>query len=243
MSRTTVTFDGHELTQDYYVSNLRTSLLPRTVGMQEVPGLNGMLYTGVRHTERSITLTFTAVSKSMAVRQTAARNLAALLAVDEPKPLQISIDGGLYYMAIPQSSDDAIRWMNATSFDVVFECPDPIAYGTERTVTVPSGGSVTFTVDGTYPTTPVVSASAAKNGSGGFWRIALEDGTYLLATIPTGVTSAPVVADCGERTLTVNGNVSLLAPEADWLLLAPGAHTLTMTGTGAATVTYNERWL
>ena len=88
-----------------------------------------------------------------------------------------------------------------------------------------------------------MSASAAKNGNGGFWRLALEDGTYLLATIPTGVTSAPVVVDCGERTLTVNGNVSLLAPEADWLLLAPGAHTLTMTGTGAATVTYNERWL
>ena len=243
MSRTTVTFNGHELTQDYYVSNLRTSLLPRTVGLQEVPGFNGMLYTGAKLTERSIVLTLTAVSKNIVARQAAARNLAALLAVDEPKPLQISIDGGLYYMAIPQSSDDAVRWVNATSFDVVFECPDPIAYGTEQIVTVPSGGSVTFDVGGTYPAMPVVSASAAQNGQDGFWRLALDDGSYLLATIPAGVTSSPVVADCGERTLMVNGSVSLLAPEADWLSLAPGAHTLTMTGAGAATVTYNERWL
>lgn len=243
MSRTVVMFDGHELTRDYYVSNLRTPLLPRTVGMQDVPGRDGTMYTGVRLAQRSIVLTLTAVSKNIDLRQAAARRLAALLAVGEPRPLQISIDGGLYYMAIPQSSDDAVRWVNATSFDVVFECPDPVAYGLERCVTVPSGGSVTFSVGGTYPTNPVVSAAAAANGSGGSWRIALEDGSYIMATIPSGLATAPVVADCAARTLSIGSSTALLAPQADWLTLDPGEHTLTMIGTGEATVVFNERWL
>lgn len=244
MSRTVVTFNGHVLTQNYYVSDLRTSLLPRNIETLDVPGRNGSLFAGVTHAQRTITLRLTAVSKSITARQAAARALAAILAVDEPKPLQISIDDGLYYMAIPQSSDDATRWANATQFEVTFECPDPVAYGQERTVTVPSGGSVTFTVGGTYPTMPTISASAAKNNSGiGGWRVRLEDGSYIFATIPSGVTSAPVIADCEARTLKVNGNTALLVPAADWLVLEPGEHTLTMTGTGAATVTFNERWL
>lgn len=243
MSRTRVMFNGFELTRDYYVSDLRTSLLPRTIGTQDVPSRDGVLFTGARLAQRSIALTLTIVSKSIERRQAAARYLASLLAVNEPKPLQISIDDGLYYMAIPQSSDDATRWVNATSFDVVFECPDPVAYGIERVVTVPSGGSVTFEVGGTYPTMPFVSASAAANGSGGSWRITKEDGSYIMATIPNGINTAPVVADCSARTLKVNGSTAMLVPQADWLVLEPGEHTLTMTGTGAATVTFNERWL
>lgn len=244
MSRTVVTFDGYELTNNYYVSDLRTSLLPRTIESQDVPGRDGSLFTGVRLAPRTITLTLTIKNKSIAVRQAAARALAAILAVDEPRPLSLSIDGGLYFMAIPQSSDDATRWVNASQFEVTFECPDPVAYGQERTVTVPSGGSVTFTVGGTYQTRPVISASAARNNAGiGGWRIALEDGSYIFATIPSGVSSAPVIADCAARTLKVNGNTALLIPAADWLVLEPGEHTLTMTGTGAATVTFDERWL
>ena len=71
----------------------------------------------------------------------------------------------------------------------------------------------------------------------------MEDGSYLLATIPSGVTTAPVIADCELRTLKVNGSTALLVPAADWLVFEPGQHTLEMAGTGAATVVYRERWL
>ena len=241
--RTRVMFDGHELSRDYYVSDLRDPLLTRTIGVQDVPGRDGSIFTGVKLAPKTISLRFTAVNKSMEARRAAGRRLAALLAVREPRPLQISIDDGLYYMAIPQSSDDAAQWANATSFEVVFECPNPVAYGAERVITVPSGGSVTFEVGGTHQTMPVVSASAAANGSGGYWCITKEDGSYIMATIPNGVNTAPVVADCSARTLKVNGSTAMLVPQADWLVLEPGEHTLTMTGTGAATVTFNERWL
>jgi predicted phage tail component-like protein len=243
-TRTVVTFDGHDLTADYVVSDLRTALLPRRIRMQEVSGRDGALYTGSALSDRTITLTLTARGGTPAERQAAGRRLAEILATDAPAPLAMSIDGGLYWMAVPESGGNARRYVTATSFEVSFRIPDPAAYGPLRTVTVPSGGSVTFEVGGTYPALPTVSASAAGNSSSvGGWRLALDDGSYLMATIPSGVSSAPVVADCAARTLTVQGNVAMLRPAADWLVLQPGTRTLTMTGTGAATVTFRERWL
>lgn len=243
-TRTTVTFDGHDLTADYVVSDLRAPLLPRRIGSEEVAGRDGKLFTGVALAERTVTLTLTARGGTLAQRQAAGRALAAILAVKEPKPLALSIDGGLYWMAVPESGGNAKRYYTANRFDVTFRITDPAAYGEERTVTVPSGGSVTFTVGGTYQAAPVISAPSARNNGGiGAWRLALEDGSFLLATIPSGVTTAPVEANCATRVLKVQNNVTLLAPAADWLRLDPGQHTLTMTGTGAATVTYRERWL
>lgn len=241
--RTQVVFDGHDLTNLFAVSDLRNSLLPRNIGTSVVPGRDGNLFTGATLSARTISLRLTIIDRSITGRQAAERLLASILAVDEPRPLSISIDGGLYYMAIPKADSEGARYRNATSYEVTFEVPDPVAYGETKTVTVPSGGSVTFTVGGTYPTMPTISAPAAANGSGGYWRLRLEDGSYLLATIPSGVSSAPVIADCEKRTLKVNGNVALLVPDADWLVLEPGEHTLEMTGTGAATVAFTERWL
>lgn len=241
--RTQVIFDGIDLTHHFVVSNLRNSLLPRTTKTTEVPGRDGSLFLGVNLAPRTINLTLTVRDKTIEGLQMAARTLAAILAVDEPKQLSMSIDNGIYYMAIPNAQSDGERYRNAISYDVEFLCADPVAYGDKRTVTIPSGGSMTFDVGGTYPTMPRVKCSAAVNGSGGFWRVRLDDGDYLIATIPSGVARAPVDADCSARTLMVNGSVALLQPDADWLVLEPGQHKLQMTGTGAATVEYVERWL
>lgn len=240
-NRTTVTFDGHDLTADYVVSDLRRPLLPRDASAQDVAGRDGQLFTGVRMATRKVSLRLTATSNDMAQRQAAARRLAAILAVGEPRPLAISIDGGLYLMAVPESGGNAKRYEDAIGFDVAFSCYDPVFWGAERTVTVPSAGSVTFEVAGTHPARPMVSASAARPSSG-LWGLALEDGQRLLVNTGSSA-SRRVVADCAARTLTVNEATALLLPEYDWLELEPGRHTLTMTGSGAATVTYRERWL
>ena len=241
--RTQVIFDGHDLTQDYYVSDLQEQLLPRNVGSVKAGGRDGEIYTGVTLASRTITMTLTAKGSTPALVQQAGRALAAILAVDEPKPLSISIDGGIYYMAVPTSPNVGQRWRHAKRHDVEFRALDPIGYGEQRTATVPSGGSVTIDVGGTYPTMPLITAQYARNGSGGYWRILKEDGTYVLAKLSSGASGVPVIADCEARTLKVNGNVALMDPEADWLVLEPGTHTLSMTGTGAATVTWRERWL
>ena len=241
--RTQVTFNGYELSRSFIVSDLRTSLLPRDIGTVDVPGRDGSLFTGARLQPRSISLKLTVRDRTIEGMQAAARALAAILAVDEPAPLMLSVDGGTYYMAVPNGSADGERYRNAIVYDVEFVVPDPVAYGAEKAVTVPSGGSVTFEVGGTYPTMPVVSADAAANGSGGFWRVRLDGGDYIMATIPDGVSTSTVAADCKARTLRIGGAVALLDPAADWLVFEPGQHTLVMTGTGAATVTYRERWL
>lgn len=240
-TRTTVTFDGHDLTAGYVVSDLRRPLMPRSASAQDVAGRDGQLFTGVRMGARKVTMRLTAVSNDMAERQRAARALAAALAVDEPKPLAVSIDGGLYLMAVPESGGNAKRYEDATGFDVTFNCYDPVFWGERRTVTVPSAGSVTFEVGGTHSTRPQVSASSARPSSG-LWGLSLEDGQQLLVNTGSSA-SRRVAADCEARTLTVNDTTALLLPEYDWLELKPGTHTLTMTGSGAATVTFVERWL
>lgn len=243
MSRTTVTFNGTRLTDLYDVSDLRTSLLPRTIGSVAVPGRDGALHTGTRLATRTVTLTLTVRGAGSAARQQAARTLASILDVDEPAPLAISIDGGLFYMAMPESSGDIARYCNASRTEVTFTCLDPTLHAARRSVSLTSGGTATVTVGGTYPTMPLVEVTGARNGSGGFWRLTLDGGDYLIATIPAGVTSAPIVADCENRVLRVNGSVTLLQPAADWLVLEPGTHTLAMTGTGTGTVSFEERWL
>ena len=243
MTRTRVTFNGLNLTDLYDVSDLRTSLLPRTIGSIDVPGMDGALYTGHRLAPREVTLTLSVRGGDIGDRQHAARMLASALAVDEPAPLSMSIDGGLFYMAMPNSPGDGARYANALRFDVSFTCLDPTLHGTRETWDLTSGGSATVVVGGTHPTMPLVEVTGASNGSGGFWRLTLDGGDYLIATIPSGVTSAPIVADCENRVLRVNGSVALLQPAADWLVLEPGEHTLAMTGTGTGTVSFEERWL
>ena len=237
-TRTTVTFDGHDLTADYIASNLGVALLPRSLGSVDVPGRDGSLYTGARLASRTISMTLTVKEATPAARQAAARRLAAILAVDEPRPLAISHDGGLYWMAMPSSDGNGRRLLGATSFEVSFTAFEPAMYGAQDTATVPSGGSLTFEVGGTYPTMPRITANAAP--SGGVWRLTLEDGSYVSVAIPG---TRAIVCDCAERVLTVAGDVWPLVPDADWLVLTPGEHTLTMTGTGAATLTWDERWL
>lgn len=237
-TRTMVTFDGVDLTADYVASNLRESLLPRTLSTVKVPGRDGSLYTGSQLSQRTIAMTLTARAGTPAGRQAAARALAAALDVDGPRPLAIGHDGGLYWLAVPSSPSTAKRYLGATSFEVEFTALDPVMYGEHRSVTVPSGSSLTFTVGGSYPTMPTVRASASP--SGGVWRLMLEDGSYLSVALAG---TRAIVCDCAKRILTVAGDVWPLVPDADWLVLAPGQHTLTMTGTGAATVEWDERWL
>ena len=67
--RTKVTFNGTDLTEAYVVSDLRTSLLPRTVATQQVAGRDGTAYMGASMAERSITLTLTARGRTPAERQ------------------------------------------------------------------------------------------------------------------------------------------------------------------------------
>lgn len=243
MSRTRVWFDGEELTALGNVSDLRQALLPRSIATSDVPGRDGSMYLGARLAPKDVSMTLTITEQPGAERNAKLRQLAEILARDGERALLIGDEGGLWRKASCTAGGDMARYLNGVSQPLTFRITDPVYYGEQASATVPSGGSVTFEVGGTYPALPTITAEAAGNGSGGFWRITREDGAYIEATIPSGVTTAPVVADCAGRVLRVNGQVVVLTLNADWLALEPGEHTLTMTGTGAATVEWTERWV
>lgn len=166
---------------------------------------------------------------------------AATMRHSEPQPLSLS--DGIWRMAV-LTDETKLEFKSYSAFaTLTFLCPDPIAYGDEYEIIVPSGGSVTFNVGGTYPARPTVSASAVRDAASLVWGIRLDGEDFL--HIATGSASARgVEVDCGARTCIVNSEPSLPTLDSDWLAFEPGTHTIVNDeGSGAATVTYRERWL
>jgi len=235
-------FDNHDLTKlfgvEWPITRSAASWEPSVV---DVPGRNGAVFGGTKAQPMDVSMRLWTLAETREQRQQDVRTLAAWLAVDGPRPLYLGDEGGLWRMAIPAGNMDVSAYLNAESIPVTFRCLDPVLYGDRAGVEVPSGGSVTFLVGGTAPTFPTVTASSAhEDGTAGYWRLWLDEQTHLDAD--TGASSVPVSADCERRVLTVNGDVQMLNPFADWLRLTPGTHTIRMVGTGAASVQWVERW-
>ena len=236
--RTRVYFDGTELTAFTVVSDLQRPLLPRRAEYVSVPGADGAIFAGVVDDTRTLRLTLTIKGNDPTRRAHAARQLASVLDVDSPRPLHISEDAGLYYMAMPNASADGTRYLNGESFEVEFTC-DPFMYGRERSfaVNVANNGTQRIVVTGTRP---VPVALDVRLTSGGTWRLAVDGKDYYTAQV-SGATS--LTLDAGSRVARRTGDLYALPPTNDWLWLEPGAHTLTSYGVGIqGTLTYTERW-
>ena len=236
----TATFDGHDLSDLFTVTDVARTVASWEPNSVDVPGRSGAVVTGTRALPVDVTMTLWPLASTAAGRQTSIRTLVGWLAVDEPKALALGDEGGLWRLALPADAADVTQHVDADSIALTFRCFDPVLYGDEDSATVPSGGSVTFTVGGTAPTWPTVTASAALEGSSGYWRLTLDSGVHLDAD--TGSSAVAVNADCAKRVLKVDGLVQMLQTSADWLRLTPGTHTVSMNGTGAATLTWRERW-
>lgn len=178
-----------------------------------------------------------------AERRNALSTLGAWLNVDGPRRLVLPDTPDRFYMAVPDGQLELNRAVDGEYGKLTFSIADPVAYGAEKTVVVPSGGEATFNVGGTYQASPVITASAVRDASTSLWGVQLDGAFHV--HVRTGSASAKQVSvDCAERTCTVAGSATLPTLDSDWLSLAPGEHTLVMDeGTGAATVTFHERWL
>ena len=236
-------FDGHDLNSLFVVSRPTFETFAPNRSFQDVLGRDGTVYMGGSLIGGNISVKLSVIRKTPAQRREDLSTLFMWLDVDEPKWLVMDDQPGISYKAIPSGDMPIDSFTNADSVVVNFRLLEAAAYGDTVTVTVPSGGSLTFTVDGTYPTKPTITANAARDGSSQVWGLKLDNGAFL--HVATGSASArDVVLDCENRTLTIQGAVALPTLDSDWFELAPGTHTLTMDkGTGAATVTYKERWL
>lgn len=238
-------YDGVDLESRFEVAKVEIQAIPSiSLDLREASGINGAAIAGKRLDPMEVAVTVRMATEYIDerdIQRVFAEEMAPLV-TDEPKPLYLS--DGRYHMAILHDSTVLEFGTYSATCELKFLCADPIAYGMERTVTVPSKGSVEFEVRGTWPAKPAISApSAVRDGTALIWGICLDSNDHL--HVLTGTSSAVAVEmDCPERTCTVAGATALPTLDSDWLELEPGTHTLANDyGTGAATVTYVERWL
>lgn len=237
-----LTFNGHDLTADFICGEPKRSIIKATPTLHE-RSLNGSVFAGMRFAASSISFTIATMASTATERREAFSTLGSWLDVDEPKQLVLPETPDWYWLAVPDGSFDIEKHIDGDSAELTFVLVDHVAYGIERTVTVPSGGSVTFDVDGTYAAKPNIKATAVRDSTALVWGVRLDSADFV--HVATGASSGRVtVIDCDARTVTVSSNTSILTLDSDWLELTPGTHTLAMDyGTGAATVKYRERWL
>lgn len=238
----TLMYDGHDFESLFIVGDPEISILnyqPKTV---ESDSKNGSAVIGKTWGDSTVAFTLV-VEGSASERRDKLSTLGAWLDVDEPKKLVLPDTPDRYYLAVPSDALELNRAIGAEYAQITFLVTEPDSYGKERIVTVPSGGSVTFIVGGTAKTHPRIAASAVRDSSSQVWGIRLDEGDYV--HIATGAAAArAVVIDCEKRTATISGSAAIPTLDSDWLELKPGEHTLRMdNGTGAATVTFVERWL
>lgn len=238
----TLIYDGHDLELLAMCGNPHFTFAPFDPRIEEMQSADGAKVIGSRVGAASVEFTC-AVFGSASERRAKLSTIASWLDVDEPRQLVLPDTPDWYYLAVPSGGFDIEANVNPYIFEIAFTLTDPIAYGALKSATVPSGGSVSITVGGTAAAKPTITGAAAvRNSSSLVWGIRLDEGKFV--HVATGSSaSRQVVVNCDERTCTVTGAAALPTLDSDWLALVPGTHTLRMdAGTGAATVTWRERW-
>lgn len=235
-------YNGHDFGTLFVYGDPTFSILNSQPVLEDVNGRNGQAFLGMTYGSSEVSFTVGLID-SAANRRAAFSQLGQWLMVDEPKPLYLPDTPDRYYLAVPNGAIELERCIKADKATVTFLLVDPIAYGETKTATIPSGGSVTINVGGTAPTEPTITASAAvRNSTAQAWGIQMDDGDYI--HVDTGsASSRSVNINCHDRICKVSNAVKLPTLDSDWLVMEPGAHTVEMDyGTGAATITWVERW-
>jgi len=240
----TLSFDGHDLESLFTCGEPQISILDAQPDLREVGGRNGAAFVGMTYGTASVAFDIAALGDA-ATRRAAFSTLGAWLMVDEPKALVLPDTPDRYYLAVPSGALDLSRAIDAELTQLAFELTDPVAYGATRTATLGSSGTVDITVGGTAPTMLNVTATSAYRDSTSLvWGVQVDNGDY--AHVATGSNAARKVVINGDNrscTLTGNNTPIVMTKDSDWLVLEPGAHTVTRdNGTGTATLSWTERW-
>ena len=238
-----VTFNGHSLSQGCYVTEISRPWAGRSANLIDVPGMDGALFGGSKLEAGTISFKLVPCGHDRAWMRAKLREIVALLDVREPAPLVFSDDDDLYYMAVPDGKVTVAEYPSAFAIVCTFSVPDPALYGAIKTATIPSGGSATIEVGGTYAAHTIISSTGAVRGTSNLWGLKLDGGDFSRLKLPTAGATA-ISIDSATRTATIAGDAALMTLESDWLVLEPGEHTIANdVGTGASTITWTERWL
>ena len=103
--------------------------------------------------------------------------LAHWLDVDEPQKLYLPHMQGRYYYALPDGPQVIDPGIDGATSTVQFIALDPAAYGETFTETLPSGGTLSLDIGGTYPTTIHATGKVVAD---------VETGRYGMRHVQTG---------------------------------------------------------
>lgn len=239
-----VSFDGTPLDSlGFEVGDQDVRFANPIASMVDIPGRRGHALAYAKPGPIDIRFSVTAIGGTMAERRGQFGALAALLDVDSPRWLELPDMGGRRYMAVPTDAQALRYYHDGLSAELSFTAPDPFSYGEAHSETLPSGGTLAIEVGGDAPTALTVAASSAvRDSTSQVWGVT-DATTGLYSKVATGSASGRrVEIDAGNRTAKVSGSAKALTLDSSWLVLEPGSHELSMEGTGAATVSWFERW-
>lgn len=238
----TLSFDGHDLESIFTCGDPEISILNATPDLRDVGGRHGSAFAGLTYGNSTVAFTIAAIGTALE-RRNALSTLGSWLMVSEPKQLVLPDTPDRYYLAVPSGPLELQRGIGSEIAKVTFTLTDPTAYGETKTVSLPSASSIQINVNGTAPTyLNVLANSAVRNSSALVWGVKVDNQDF--AHVATGSSSArKVEIYCADRVCKLQNAITLPTLDSDWLELEPGTHTVTMDyGTGAATLSWVERW-
>lgn len=244
----TITFDGHRLNDLFFVGAVDVGLPEFSARTEDRTTADGAVFRSNRLGSVRIAMELVVKPTSGRTSREALSKLLSWLDVDEPRVLTLSEDEGLARLAVPTGTPTVADSDYNDRLTVEFLQPDPALWGTTRTITVPSTGSVTFVVSGDYPTRPSVHAAlAVRSPSTEQWGLRLDRGRSDMQqmSVPLAGSSGHAVDfDCEARTCHVDLATTVPSLASDWFVLAPGTHSIdNNNGThNLCELTWTERW-
>ena len=242
--RDTVVYNGYVLSDFFEVIDVGNPMSGRVNNTKQVSGMDGVLLTGSTMNPVSIPVTFMLSEMDMSERRERLRELAYMIRSKEPTKLQFGRDHGLYYMAVPDGDFPISDHVRSEKVVVTFKAQEPMLYGAERRVTVPSGGTVRVSIGGTYPTGLTITGDVyGDQTAGNVWGVMVDDAEFLRLELG-GTSQRHVLVDCDKRYAEIDTAVTLPTMDSDWLRLDAGVHTIENdVGSGSVVVSWHERWL
>lgn len=243
---------------DYALCNCRNPMLaPLDVSARDLHGADGASLSSVSLAPLTVRarLTMTpgrgGLSERRMLLEEAKRVLAAQLFSRDLRPLALDGDGWRYRLAVVSSVSEPDPLGCSEGFDVEFFCPDPVAYGQEKSVTSPMILNNAI-VCGTYETRPVFTfeginptPSDQKVTSVGIQRRDTMSAVNVDMGFKGGET---VVIDMERRHCTVNGASAdrYVRLTSDYFSLPPGFNVKDLWYSNnykKVTVRWRDRWL
>lgn len=233
-------FGGTDFSPYAHVTSVTRCVAPsRRLERTTVPGRNGDLvhFGGLESIEITVTAYLTARTV-YGVKDQRRLIAAGLLRSDAEERLILPDEPDRYHMAIYEGGAELSRMAHRPKVELVFLCPDPIAYGQHRSAVV--SGPATVDSGGTYRALPIIRVTPP---AGPYWQITNTASGKFVRVEESFSGSQELVLDMGLARCTVAGYDHPVTASSDFEdFYLDGPTNLTVSG-GEAQIEWEERWV